>query len=75
MARHPVDIFSFLSGALFLVLGLLLLSGNLGGIPFEWAGPGVAIGLGMLILFAARGSRANAEPAQPAGDPGSADLA
>lgn len=55
MARHPVDIFSFVSGALVLALGLLLLSGSLGGVPFEWAGPAVAIGLGVVILFAARG--------------------
>jgi hypothetical protein len=35
-------------------LGLVLLSGGVGDIPMEWVGPAVAIGLGVMILVAAR---------------------
>jgi uncharacterized membrane protein len=57
MARHPVDLLSFVSGALVLGLGLLLLSGGVDNLPMEWVGPAVAISLGALILFAARPRR------------------
>ena len=61
MARHGVDMLSLVSGALVLGVGLLLLSGGLGGLPLEWVGPAVAIGLGILIVVAARPVR----PARP----------
>ena len=54
MRRHPTDLFSLLAGLLVLGAGLLLLTGGLGDLPMEWVGPAVAIGLGTLILFAAR---------------------
>ena len=54
MARHPVDLLSFSAGVLVLALGLLLLTGGLEGLRLEWAGPVVAIGLGVLIVLAAR---------------------
>jgi hypothetical protein len=54
MARHPVDLLSFIAGVLVLALGLLLLTGGLEGLRLEWAGPVVAIGLGVLIVLAAR---------------------
>jgi len=57
MARHPADLLSLVVGLAVLGLGLLLLTGDLGDIPMEWAGPAVAIGLGALILFAARPAR------------------
>jgi len=57
MTRHPVDLLSFVTGLLVLGLGLLLLSGGLGGLALEWVGPAVAIGLGVLIIFAARPER------------------
>jgi hypothetical protein len=57
MERHPVDLLSLITGSLVLGLGLLLLSGGLSDVPMEWAGPAVAIGLGVLILVAARPSR------------------
>lgn len=57
MARHPVDLLSLLSGSLVLGLGLLLLSGGLSALPMSWAGPAVAIGLGVVILVAARPER------------------
>lgn len=54
MARHPVDLLSFSAGVLVLALGLLLLTSGLEGLRLEWAGPVVAIGLGVLIVLAAR---------------------
>jgi hypothetical protein len=56
MTRHPVDLFSLVTGLLVLALGLLLLSGGLHDIPLEWVGPAVAIGLGIVIAIAARPS-------------------
>jgi len=64
MERHPADVFSLLAGLMTLGLGLLLLSGGLNGVPMEWVGPAVAIGIGLLILVAARPSRAEA-PDEP----------
>lgn len=57
MARHPADLFSLVTGLVTLALGLLLLSGGVGDIPLEWVGPAVAIGLGVVILVAARPKR------------------
>ena len=61
MERHPVDLLSFGTGLLVLGIGLLLLSGGVSGLPMEWAGPAVAIGLGVLIAVAARPTH----PARP----------
>lgn len=61
MARHPADLFSLLAGLLTLGLGLLLLSGGVGQVPMEWVGPAVAIGVGLLIVVAARPGRAESE--------------
>lgn len=58
MKRHPVDLLSFGAGLLVLATGLLLLTGSLDGLRLEWAGPIVAIGLGVLIVLGAR-SRAS----------------
>jgi hypothetical protein len=70
MTRHPTDLFSLVCGLLLLMLGLALLTGGLGGLALEWVGPIVAIGLGVLIVVAARPAR------QPNEDgPGSTDAA
>lgn len=61
MARHPVDLLSFGAGLLVLAMGLLLLTGGLDGIRLEWAGPLVAIGLGLLIVLGARPGRGATE--------------
>jgi hypothetical protein len=37
-----------------------LLSGGVGDVPMEWVGPGAAIGIGLLIVVAARPGRAEA---------------
>jgi hypothetical protein len=57
MARHSADLLSLVAGLLVLGLGLLLLSGGVGDIPMEWVGPAVAIGLGVVIVLAARPTR------------------
>jgi hypothetical protein len=54
MTRHPADLLSLLGGLLALGFGLLLLTGGIGDLPMDWVGPAVAIGLGALILLAAR---------------------
>lgn len=54
MARHPFDATSFLFGGIFVLAGLLLLSGTAQGIPMSWAGPIVAVLLGVVILVATR---------------------
>lgn len=64
MGRHSIDLLSLTAGLLFLGVGLLLLSGGLGGLDLEWAGPAVAIGLGVMILVASR-PRREPSPEQP----------
>jgi hypothetical protein len=68
MERHPFDPLSFLFGALFIGAGLVLLTGSAGSLPMQWVGPLVAIGLGVLILFAARPRRADDDGAPLADD-------
>lgn len=57
MTRHPADLLSLVVGLAVLGMGLLLLSGSVGDLPMEWVGPAVAIGLGILIVVAARPDR------------------
>ena len=56
MRRHDFDALSFTFGLLFAVAGLALLGASAvrHGLSIPWAGPVVAIGLGVLIVFAAR---------------------
>ena len=68
MRRHPADLLSLVSGLVVLGLGLVLLSGGFGDIPLEWVGPAVAIGLGALIIFAARPAREASELEPDASD-------
>lgn len=57
MTRHRADLLSLVTGLAVLGLGLVLLSGGVGDLPLEWVGPVVAIGLGVLIVVAARSNR------------------
>lgn len=57
MGRHPVDQLSLMAGLVVLGIGLVLLTGGLDGLRLEWAGPAVAIALGVMILVAARSER------------------
>jgi cytochrome c-type biogenesis protein CcmH/NrfF len=68
MDRHGYDPVSFGFGALFLAAGLVLLTGRSGAVPMEWVGPAVAVGLGLLIVYAARPRRAVESPGEPASD-------
>jgi hypothetical protein len=68
VTRHPADLLSLVAGLAVLGLGLLLLSGRVGDIPFEWVGPIAAIGLGALILVAARPRPKASEPGPDASD-------
>ena len=65
MERHSADLFSLVAGLLTLGLGLLLLSGGVGRVPMEWVGPAVAIGVGLLIVAAARPTRTATEDDAP----------
>jgi len=68
VTRHPADLLSLLAGLAVLGLGLLLLSGGVGDLPMESVGPAVAIGLGILILVAARPSGRPDEDASASAD-------
>ena len=57
MKRHPADLLSLVAGLAAVGLGLVLLAGGVGDIRLEWVGPPVAIGLGVVILLAARPAR------------------
>jgi hypothetical protein len=70
VTSHPADLLSLLAGLVTLGLGLLLLSGGVGDLPMEWVGPAVAIGLGALILVAARPTREASDKMPGAGDQG-----
>jgi len=70
VTRHPADLLSLVAGLAALGLGLLLLSGGIGDLPMEWVGPLVAIGLGALIIFAARPTREASDQGPDAGTEG-----
>jgi hypothetical protein len=70
VTRHPADLLSLVAGLAVLGLGLLLLSGGVGDLPMEWVGPLVAIGLGAVIIFAARPTREASDQGPDAGNEG-----
>jgi hypothetical protein len=70
VTRHPADLLSLVAGLIVLGLGLVLLSGGVGDLPMEWVGPLVAIGLGALILFAARPPREASDQEPDSGNEG-----
>jgi hypothetical protein len=57
MDRHGFDPLSFGFGSIFVAAGLVLLTGQSNAVPMEWVGPVVAVGLGLLIVYAARPRR------------------
>ena len=61
MDRHAFDPVTFLFGAAYVAVGLVLLTGDAEALPLEWVGPVVAVGLGLLIVVAVR-------PGRPADD-------
>lgn len=71
MRRHDFDGLSLAFGLVFTAVGLLLLGGDPahGAISLPWAGPIVAIGVGLLVILAARPRRDQApDPALDAED-------
>jgi hypothetical protein len=78
MARHPFDVLSFAFGLLFAAFGLLLLGGDAvrASVALPWAGPIAAIGLGLILVVAARPRRdplAASEASDPADPTPTAD--
>lgn len=67
MRRHHLDLLSLLFGLLFAGVGLVLLGGSpaRGSVSLAWVGPVVAIGLGVLVVVAAR-PRADTPPDEEA---------
>lgn len=65
MGQHRFDALSFIFGSIFAVAGLLLLTGGVEGLQMQWVGPLVAVGLGLVILFAARPRRSVVEEPSP----------
>ncbi len=71
MRRHDFDGLSLAFGLVFTAVGLVLLSGDPahGTISLAWAGPIVAIGVGLLVVLAARPRREHApDPSVDADD-------
>jgi cytochrome c-type biogenesis protein CcmH/NrfF len=66
MRHHDVDAVSLVFGLLFTAVGLALLSGDpaRGTMSLAWAGPVVAIGVGLLVVLAALPRREKAIDAQ-----------
>ena len=66
MKLHRFDAVSFVFGALFVGIGLLVMLGGSSGLLSAWLVPGVLIGLGVLVLAAAwQGSRPQPQPSEP----------
>ena len=66
MRHHDLDAVSLVFALLFTAVGLALLSGDpaRGTMSLSWAGPVVAIGVGLLIVLAALPRREKAIDAQ-----------
>lgn len=69
MQRHPADLASLFFGLLFAAIGLVLLSGGSGALSLGWVGPVVALALGIVLVLAARSSRAQAADPTSGGEP------
>lgn len=62
MDRHRPDALSLVFGLIFAAAGMLLVGGGptvVDRLPMAWVGPIVAIGLGVILLLAARPEREN----------------
>lgn len=57
MHRHTPDLASLGFGLLFVVIGLVLLTGDIAALSFEWLIPVIAIALGALLIWTGRSRR------------------
>lgn len=58
MTRHTLDPVSLVSGVVFVLIGLVLVVGDAAALSLEWLIPGVAIALGILMIWTGRSRRA-----------------
>jgi hypothetical protein len=66
MKLHRFDAVSFVFGAVFVALGLLVTLGESSSLLSAWLVPAVVIGLGLLLLLAAwQGSRPPVDQPEP----------
>jgi hypothetical protein len=65
MARHGADLISLAFGVLFVGIGLLLVAGGVGALALGWIAPLVALGLGVLLVVAARSMRPDPDELPP----------
>jgi hypothetical protein len=63
MPRHATDLVSLAFGLLFAAFGVVLLAGQRLAISTDWLAPGVAIGLGAILIAAGARRRGPAEEA------------
>ena len=68
MTQHAFDAVSFAFGAIFLIAGVMLLSGTPNAEAMQWVGPVAFIGLGVLILIATVPRRRADAPDEPTED-------
>jgi len=81
MTRHAFDTVSFIFGVIFLIAGVMLLSGRPSTDALELIGPVTAIGLGVVILVATIPRRRTVDdqpsldnPTEPTGPTGDAPM-
>ena len=65
MPRHPTDLLSLAFGLLFTAAGLVLLTGLGGAVSLAWLGPLVGIGLGVVLVLAARSAQRSPADEEP----------
>ena len=61
MNRHPADLVSLTFGVLFVAAGLIVFSGGIDALALEWVGPLAVIGIGAVLIMAARPRRASSD--------------
>ena len=65
MNRHPADLLSLTFGLLFVAVGLVVSSGGIDTLALEWVGPMAVIGLGAVLILAARPRATSADDLAP----------
>jgi hypothetical protein len=60
MDSHPLDVMSLVFGAVFVLIGLVVLGGAGLTVPLQWLGPLLVVLLGVWLLVTARPKRDDA---------------